>query len=314
MQKVPKIISDSQSGMRLSRWFLYTFPKLTIRDFYKFCRTGEIRLNSKRCKGKELLNKGDMIRIPPFIDDGNIQKNNSGDDFNLSDLENLRKCIIYDDDDIVVFNKPAGIPVQGGSGIKKSIDKMAIKLYPYNKVSLVHRLDKETSGILIVAKNQNASVFLSKEFQNKNIKKNYLAVLDGNIFNKSGIIDNYIEKKDIFDKENKNHKSQRAITKYKLLSEIPNLLSVVLFSPLTGRTHQLRIHSALSLNAPIIGDNIYGKKNPKLKGLIKSNKLFLCAYKITFRHPSLKKFITLKAHLPSFFQELNKFIEIKMPE
>ena len=312
MQQTPKIVSDSQSGMRLSRWFLYTFPKLTIKDFYKFCRTGEVRLNSKRCRGKEILNKGDIIRIPPFIEETGIKKNNSGNDFSLSDLENLRKCIIYDDDDIVVFNKPAGLPVQGGTKIKKSIDKMTTKLYPYNKVSLVHRLDKDTSGILVVAKNQFSSVFLSKEFQSKNIKKEYLAVLDGNIKDKSGIIDNYIEKKDIFD--NKNHKSQRAITKYKLLSEIPNILSVVLFSPYTGRTHQLRIHSAMSLNAPIIGDNIYGKKNPKLDGFIKSNKLFLCAYKITFKHPKLKQFITLKADLPDFFKELNKFIEIKIPK
>ena len=312
MSQSPKIVSSSQSGMRLSRWFLYNFPKLEIKDFYKFCRTGQIRLNSKRCKGKEVLNKDDVIRIPPFLDEGDIEKSNSGNNFSLADLESLRKCIIYEDDDIVAFNKPSGLAVQGGTKIKKSIDKMATKLYPYNKISLVHRLDKETSGVLIVAKNQNASIFLSREFQSKNIKKDYLAVLDGNINNKSGIIDNYINKKNIYDKNG--HKSQRAITRYKVLSEIPNLLSVVLFSPYTGRTHQLRIHSSMYLNAPIVGDNIYGKQNPNLNNFIQSNKLFLCAYKITFRHPSLKKFITLTAELPSFFKKLNKFIEIKIPK
>jgi len=314
-------ISQVEEGTRLLRWFVRHFPGMPQRDFYKLCRGGQIRINSSRCKGLEILNNGDIVRVPPTLQSyKQIIKHESGDVFSLEDLESLRMCIIYNDEDIVVFNKPAGLSVQGGTGIKKSIDKMAAALFPYDKISLVHRLDKETSGILVVAKNQRAAQELALQFQNKTARKEYIALLYGNITKKEGIIDNYIIKNGVVDHYVKNidgYKPQRAITEYKVLSEISNGLSWVLFVPKTGRTHQLRLHSTYVLQSPIVGDFLYGyNKNifaENFGSLITTNNLFLFAYKLTFVHPSSKKNITLCAELPNFMQSIAKLLEFKLP-
>ena len=142
------IVSPVEDGTRLLRWFLRHFPSMPQREFYRLCRGGQIRVNSRRCRGTEVLHAGDGIRIPPTVTEYAVapKKDESGEKFSLSDLEQLRQMIIHSDDDIVVFNKPAGLAVQGGTGIRKSVDKMAAALFPYHKVSLVHRLDRETSG------------------------------------------------------------------------------------------------------------------------------------------------------------------------
>ena len=314
-------ISDAESGTRLLRWFLRHYPGMLQRDFYKLCRGGQIRINSSRCKGIEVLHTGDMVRIPPTL--RSCQKSNkteTGEKYSLSDLEELRKCVIYNDSDMVVFNKPAGLAVQGGTGIKKSVDKMAAALFPYDKISLVHRIDRETSGLLVVAKNQKAAQDLSLQFQNKVAHKEYLALLQGNVTQKSGIIDNYVAKGQVFEDFSKIPETivaQRAITEYKILGEATGLLTWVLFLPKTGRTHQLRLHSAFSLNAPIIGDDLYGPRKRVTEGVLGSvlntQKLFLFAYRITLRHPGSGKEITLCAELPNFMQSVVKFFEFKMP-
>lgn len=314
-------ISDAESGTRLLRWFLRHYPGMLQRDFYKLCRGGQIRINSSRCKGMELLNAGDVIRVPPTLNSYKIvKKTENGENFSLSDLEKLRNCIIHDDADIVVFNKPAGLAVQGGTGIKKSIDKMAAALFPYDKISLVHRIDRETSGLLVVAKNQKAAQNLAAQFQNKVAHKEYLALLQGNVSKKSGVIDNYVAKGQVFRDEKsvpENVSVQRAITEYKVLGETAGVVTWVLFSPKTGRTHQLRLHSAFSLGAPIVGDDLYGERSDKLDSVLGSflatQKLFLFAYRITFRHPSTGKEMTLCADVPDFMQSVIKFLEFKLP-
>ncbi len=314
-------ISDVESGTRLLRWFLRHYPGMLQRDFYKLCRGGQIRINSSRCKGTEILQSGDMVRVPPTLQSyKNVNKTETGVKYSLDDLEKLRKCIIYNDSDMVVFNKPAGLAVQGGTGIKKSVDKMAAALFPYDKISLVHRIDKETSGLLVVAKNQKAAQNLSAQFQNKVAHKEYLALLQGNIAQKSGIIDNYVAKGQVFEEFSKipdNVAAQRAITEYKVLSEAAGLLTWVLFSPKTGRTHQLRLHSAFSLNAPIVGDDLYGMRRGGMEGVfgsvLNTQKLFLFAYRINLRHPGTNKEITLCADVPDFMQSVIKFLELKMP-
>lgn len=314
-------ISEVESGTRLLRWFVRHYPGMLQRDFYKLCRGGQIRINSSRCRGMEILNAGDIVRIPPTLQSYKIvKKTETGQNYSLTDLENLRKCIIYDDTDMVVFNKPAGLAVQGGTGIKKSIDKMAAALFPYDKISLVHRIDRETSGLLVVAKNQRAAQDLASQFQNKIAHKEYLALLQGTVSKKSGIIENYLAKGQVFEDtvQVPNGVSvQKAVTEYKVLGEATGLLTWVLFSPHTGRTHQLRLHSAFSLNAPIVGDDLYGTLQNKLDGILESvlttNKLFLFAYKITLRHPGTGKTITLQAGMPDFMQSVVKFLEFKMP-
>ena len=239
----------------------------------------------------------------------------------MADLETLRKTIVYNDADVVVFNKPAGLAVQGGTGIRKSVDKMAAALFPYDKISLVHRLDRETSGLLVVAKNQNAAQKLSAQFQNKTAYKEYLALLNGDVNPKRGLIDNYMIKGQVLDSPRRLNdgtgpRPQRAITEYNVLGCAAGCVSWVRFSPKTGRTHQLRLHSAFSLGAPIVGDSLYGR-NKEVSGMLQSvlqtNNLFLFAYKITFQHPTTGRMITLRATVPDFMMPVIKFLELKLP-
>ncbi len=292
------------------------------RQFYKLCRGGQIRVNSSRVSGNEILRAGDVVRIPPTLGGYAVapKKTESGDAFSLSDLEMLRRCIIHDDNDVVAFDKPAGLSVQGGTGIRKSIDKMAAALFPYDKISLVHRLDKETSGILVVAKNQIAAQRLAQQFQNKTAQKQYLALLNGRVSPERGTIDNYMLKGQVFDSPQRLNsgtgpRPQRAITDYSVLSQAAGMLSWVLFSPKTGRTHQLRVHSALSLNAPIVGDSIYGTATDSaaLDSIVRTNNLFLFAHKITFQHPTTGRLITLRAQLPDFMEPVVRMLELKLP-
>ncbi|MDR1361011.1 MAG: RluA family pseudouridine synthase [Rickettsiales bacterium] len=329
MANEPVQISKIEDGMRLLRWFLRHFPAVSQGTFYKLCRGGQIRINSSRCRGTEILRSGDFIRIPPTISRQpsavSRQSRESGDRFSLKDLEYLRKCIIHNDDDIVAFNKPAGLATQGGTGIKMSVDKMAAALFPYDKISLVHRLDRETSGVLVVAKNTRAAQKLSEEFQNKTARKEYLALLAGNVLPKSGVIDNYMVKGRVLEQNEKAEpgaKPLRAITKYRVLGGAPGVASWVLFAPMTGRTHQLRLHSAFSLNAPIVGDTLYqsGERRAKsgdnaaLQSMLATNNLFLFAHKITFQHPGTGRAIAIRAELPDFMKPVVKFLELTIPD
>lgn len=315
-------ISTVEDGTRLLRWFLRHFPSMPQREFYRLCRGGQIRVNSRRCKGQEILHEGDAVRVPPTIGKYATApaKTESGELFSLSDLEKLRQTIIHNDDDIVVFNKPAGLAVQGGSGIRKSIDKMAAALFPYAKVSLVHRLDMETSGLLVVAKTQHAAQFLSREFQNKTARKEYLALLNGDVQESRGTIDNYLLKGKVFDgPERENGTGARphhAITEYRVLARASGMLTWILFLPLTGRTHQLRMHSAFCLNAPIVGDDLYGRgvqMDDGLHSVLATNNLFLFAYKITFRHPTTGRMMTFRAPVPEFMKPVISLMELPLP-
>lgn len=317
-------VSGVEDGTRLLRWFLRQFPSMPQREFYKLCRGGQIRVNSKRVRGTEILREGDAVRVPPTIAgyaNAGPRKTESGEHFSLSDLEELRKCIVHNDADVVVFNKPAGLAVQGGTGIRKSIDKMAAALFPYDKIALVHRLDRETSGILVVAKNQRAAQNLAVQFQNKTAHKEYLALLNGDVNPASGVIDNFMLKGQVFENPTRLNngtgpRPQRAITEYSVLSRAAGCVSWVRFSPKTGRTHQLRLHSAFSLNAPIVGDNLYGGRREvdgPLDSVLKTNNLFLFAYKLTFQHPRTGRMMTLRATVPDFMVPVMRFLEFKLP-
>lgn len=316
-------VPQTEDGVRLLRWFLRNFPSMPQREFYRLCRGGQIRVNSRRVHGQEFLRAGDAVRVPPTIAGYAVRakKTESGDNFTMSDLEELRKCIIHSDDDIVVFNKPAGLAVQGGSGIRKSVDKMAAALFPYDKISLVHRLDRETSGLLVVAKNLHAAQNLATAFQAKTAHKEYLALLNGDVKPPRGTIDDYMTRGQVFDtparvNNGTGQRPQRAITEYQVLATAGEHLSWVMFSPKTGRTHQLRVHSALVLNAPIVGDALYGAGRgapDALGGVMATNNLFLFAYQLTFQHPTTGRIMTFRAPPPAFMTQVMEFFEFQLP-
>jgi len=326
----PIKVSPTEDGIRLMRWFVRRYPRMPQGEFRKLCRTGQIRVNAGRVRGNEILNTGDVVRIPPAAQsfaattENRKPKNESGGSFSMSDLEKLRRRIIHDDDDIVVFDKPAGLAAQGGTGISKSLDKMAAALFPHSIVLLVHRLDRETSGAIVLAKNQAAAQSLAEQFQSKTAAKEYLALLTGVPAKKRGTIENFMAKGRVMDAEEAAEfkartglKVNRAVTKYKVLDEMPGVLAWVQFCPETGRTHQLRMHAAFSLGAPIVGDQLYGResgvKDNKLKAMIESDKLFLLAHRLSFRHPRTNKIITIRAALPEFMKSAIELLGFKEP-
>ena len=316
-------VSRVEEGTRLLRWFVRRYPSIPLKEFYKICRGGQLRVNSKRVQGKEVLRTGDVVRIPPTVSGyaaPRAPRTESGDNFSLADLEALRKCIIHNDNDIVVFDKPAGLAVQGGTGIRKSVDKMAAALFPYDRIALVHRLDRETSGILVVAKNQAAAQKLSSAFQSKTAHKEYLALLDGVVNPPRGVIDKYMTKGQVYDSaarvnDGTGQRPQRAVTEYQVLATA-GAATWILFRPQTGRTHQLRVHSALNLHAPIVGDELYGNgrdANPALTSMLTTKNLFLLAYKLTFQHPATGRLMTFRVSAPEFMQPVMKLLELQMP-
>ena len=191
----------------------------------------------------------------------------------------------------------------------------------YDKISLVHRLDKETSGLLVVAKNLRAAQKLATAFQAKTAYKEYLALLNGNVVSNHGLIDDYIIKGQVFDtpartNDGTGQRPQRAITEYRVLAHAGEHLSWVAFSPKTGRTHQLRVHSAFVLNAPIVGDSLYGAgccAPDALATVTATNNLFLFAYRLTFQHPTTGRMMTLRATPPQFMKVVMEFVEFQLP-
>ncbi|MDR1697293.1 MAG: RluA family pseudouridine synthase [Rickettsiales bacterium] len=311
----PIKISPTEDGIRLNRWFGRHYPAVAPAEFHKLCRTGQIRVNAGRVRGREVLYTGDLVRIPPSVANRAVAvqsgpKKNDGSGFSMADLEQLRRAIIYNDDDIAVFNKPAGLAVQGGTGISKSLDKMIVALFPNDRPMIVHRLDRETSGVIVIAKNQIAAQNLSAQFADNTVAKEYIALLHGRVNPKSGKIDNFIAA------DNK-VKPQRAITKYRALGGLGHILTWVAFAPETGRTHQLRIHSATFLHAPIVGDAIYGDnakiEDPTLSAIITTKNLFLFARRITIRHPVTGKTLTFTAEMPEFMKSVAEFLELRLP-
>ncbi|MDR1071083.1 MAG: RluA family pseudouridine synthase [Rickettsiales bacterium] len=295
----PVKVSATEEGTRLHRFLLRQCPFGNMILVRRLCRRGEIRINSKRCDENAILKSGDLVRVPPVMQKRGPEPAKPG--FSLSDLEKLRQRIVHNDEDVVVFDKPAGLAAQGGGGIKKSLDKMAAALFPNDTVLLVHRLDKETSGIIVVAKNHAAAQKLARDFQTRDVKKTYIALLSGGVRPKKGIIDEPLDGK-------------KAVTRYDVLGELKAYLSFVRFSPETGRKHQLRLHSANALGAPIVGDGIYGSRvvDGKLKTILAPNHLYLFASKITFRHPRTGKLLTISAAVPEWMKSVADLCDVEL--
>ncbi|MDR2268695.1 MAG: RluA family pseudouridine synthase [Rickettsiales bacterium] len=297
----PIKVSATEDGIRLHRFLSRHYPSANMILTRRLCRGGEIRINSKRCIENDILKSGDLIRVPPGMSAGKIRPQKMKPaNFSMSDLEKLRQCIVHDDDDIVVFNKPAGLAVQGGGAIKKSLDKMAAALFPNYTILLVHRLDKETSGLIVVAKNQAAAQKMAAGFQLKDIRKTYIAVLSGGVSPNKGVIDEPIDGK-------------KAITEYKVLGGLKNALTFVCFTPLTGRKHQLRRHAAFALKAPIVGDDLYGsrREDGKLGAILSRTHLHLFASRVTFKHPRTGKDLTINAAMPKWMKLVAELCEIE---
>lgn len=282
MKKVNFIVTEENHNIRLDRLLRRTFPSISQASIEKSLRKKLIKLNNKKSKSSTRVAIGDEIILADIILN-NINKKSPKKIIQIlsSDIEQLKEAIIYKDDDIIVLNKQSGLAVQGGSKIVKNIDVILeyLKFEYSERPKLVHRLDKDTSGVLLIARKTHIAAKLSEMFKNKTIEKFYWAIVKGNPKKTEGKITNmiYNKNKNPLDKS-KNPKE--AITYFKTLNYIHDTISLLEMNPITGRTHQLRIH-ALDLGTPIIGDKKYGIDN-KIEGI--DYKLHLHARKLIIRN------------------------------
>lgn len=304
-------IQAQDENIRLDRWFSRHYPELKNGQIQRLIRGKNIKVNGAKTSTDYRLQIGDEIRIPPI----NIEeKSDKPRDLSKADIEFMRSLVIYKDEDVIVLNKPFGIAVQGGTKTERHIDGMldALRFEKQEKPRLVHRLDRDTSGVLVIARTAQSASKLTEAFKTRKAKKIYWAVVVGTPKLLSGKIDAPLMKvpnakgreqmKIDFDE------GQRAQTLYRVLDSLASKTSWLELAPLTGRTHQLRVH-CMALETPILGDVKYGGEKAVSLGLENDKKMHLHARAIKLPHPNAKKgFLMIEASLPPHIKETFDFL------
>lgn len=305
-----KTVTADEQGLRLDRWFKVHFPALSHGQLEKLLRKGQIRVAGGRVKSNRRLETGEEIRVPPLDSKSKPAParsfQNSSD--REEDLKRLRDMIVFEDDSFLALSKPFGMAVQGGSKTKHHIDAMLRVLESEDcQPRLVHRLDKDTGGLLLVAKTRQAAQRLGDAFKAKEIDKSYWALTAGVPVPSSGTINLPIAKKtnemgnEAVSPDRRNGKP--AVTDYQVI-ENAERVAFVAMRPITGRTHQLRVH-AQAIGTPIVGDGKYGGAVAQIEGL--PRKLHLFCRSMTFLHPKTRRKMTLKADLSGHMLETWSF-------
>ncbi len=298
-------IKDQDDGMRLNRWFLKYYPNLPLARLQKLLRTKQIKVDGKKAEVSLKLSSGQQLRIPPINDE--ITETEKGK-ISKTDEEFIKSLVVYKDENIIVLNKPSGLAVQGGTNTKHHIDGMlnALSFEKKEAPRLVHRIDKDTSGILVLARDRKNAEILTRAFKEKDINKTYIAVVQGKPKKDKMIIDAPLLKSG--EKMIVSPEGQKSLSEMEVLDCTGNKVALVKLSPKTGRTHQLRVHMQYIGN-PIIGDDKYGNRE-KFNDV--ANKLHLHAYKIDLS--SIYKELVVKAMLPDYFNETLATLGLELPE
>jgi len=275
-------VAEGEAGMRLDRWFRSHFPHLTHARLEKLLRKGEVRLDGKRAKANVRLEPGQTVRVPPLPAPLEAEQRKKPRWVSPEDRAFLRGLILHEDDEIIVLNKPAGLAVQGGSNTSRHIDGMleALQGRASERPRLVHRLDKDTSGVLVLARNRAAAARLGKLFQGRGADKIYWALVTGMPRPARGVIDMRLLKAGGAgnEKVRPGDDGKAAVTEYAVVEHAGGKAAFVMLKPLTGRTHQLRVHMS-EIGHPIVGDGKYGGHEAFIGGL--PEQLHLHAAEIT---------------------------------
>ena len=294
-----KKVKAEDDGMRLNRWFMKYYPNLTLGRLQKLLRTKQIKVDGKRAETSLKLAAGSEVRVPPVDEQPETGANRS--EISRRDAEFILSLVIYKDDNIIVLNKPSGLAVQGGTNTSRHVDGMleALRFELNEKPKLVHRIDKDTSGVLVLARNRTWADRLTKAFREHTLPKTYLALVNSCPKNPAGEIKAPLEK--CGEKSLVGPDGKPAATVYKTLDEVGSKFALVEASPLTGRTHQIRAHMEY-IGCPIVGDDKYfgGEKRQKYASI--PDKLYLHAYKIDLSALYNKKTV-IKAALPEHFKK-----------
>jgi 23S rRNA pseudouridine955/2504/2580 synthase len=286
------VVTADERNMRVDRFLEARFPGLSFSHIQRIVRKGELRVNGKRADSKDRLEEGQNVRIPPLKLDAPKAAPGSLSEAATKTLHALKDMILYEDADVMVLNKPAGLAVQGGSGITRNIDDMleVMRDAKGQKPRLVHRLDRETSGCLLVAKTRFAATALTGSFRHRSARKIYWALVAGVPKPKQGRISTYLAKEESEEDTimriaaHGDEGASHAVTYYAVVETSAQKLAWVSLKPVTGRTHQLRAHMA-HIDHAIVGDPKYfNRENWQLPGGLQ-NRLHLLARRIVIPHP-----------------------------
>lgn len=304
------VVTPDENEMRIDRFLEARFPQLSFSHIQRIVRKGELRVNGKRADSKDRLEAGQTVRIPPLKLEQAAERPRSAK-ADADTLGFLRSITLYEDDDVMVLNKPAGLAVQGGSGTTRHVDGMldALTGKDGQKPRLVHRLDKDTSGCLVIAKSRFAAATLAKTFRSRSARKVYWALVAGVPRVRQGRISTYLAREEAYDGDQRmavakhgEDGAMHAVTYYAVVETAAQKLAWLSLKPVTGRTHQLRAHAA-HIGHPIVGDPKYFNiQNWELPGGIQ-NKLHLLARRIVLPHPRGKGTIDVSAPLPPHMRQ-----------
>ncbi|MEQ9835950.1 MAG: RluA family pseudouridine synthase [Roseitalea porphyridii] len=288
-------IGADEAEMRLDRWFKRHFPALPHGRLSKLLRTGQVRVDGKRAQTSTRLETGQVVRVPPLGAPETAaapppSRPGVGRGVGREDAALIRSLVIHQDDQVIVLDKPAGLAVQGGSKVGRHIDGMLDALAPKGgeRPRLVHRIDRDTSGILLLGRSAAAARALTGAFKSKTALKRYDAVVVGVPDLEEGRIDAAIlrpEKgRSRVAEDEADEDAKRAVTFYRVLDRAGKRAARLALFPLTGRTHQLRVHCA-AMGTPILGDGKYGGRDAFLPGAEVAAMLHLHASRIRLPHP-----------------------------
>jgi 23S rRNA pseudouridine955/2504/2580 synthase len=295
-------VERDDDGIRLDRWFKRHYPAVGHGLLEKLLRTGQVRVDGKRAKSGDRIARGQILRLPPQVQKspaaeaklstgGGKAVAKSGD----RDKKSAEDLVIYMDSSVLVLNKPAGLATQGGSGIREHVDGMLdhLTFEKKQRPKLVHRLDKDTSGVLVVARTTSVAALLSESLRLRTATKIYWALTKGMPNPPSGRIKSALAKEGGFGPHGRDERmtaveedsdgAKFAITDYVVLGQAGEEFAWVAVKPVTGRMHQIRVHLA-SIGTPIVGDFKYGGTEVRGRGAIE-NKLHLHARSIDIAHP-----------------------------
>lgn len=293
-------VLPEDDGQRLDRWLKKHAPDLPYVLAQKLIRKGAIRIDDAKTTPAARLSAGAQVRLPIY-EPGTTSLAAFRDA--PGDAEFIRSLVLYDDGDIVVLNKPHGIAVQGGSKIQRHIDGLLdhLKNKEGLRPRLVHRLDRDTSGVLVVARALKTAGALGKLLANRDVRKEYWALTAPAPERDAGRIEAALSKgsgttKDMILIDETDGKA--AATEYRVVERAMQTAAFVAFWPRTGRTHQIRVHTA-HMGAPILGDAKYGQKtHPEFEGMDLARRLHLHAHRIVFRNPNGHGTVDVRAPMP----------------
>jgi 23S rRNA pseudouridine955/2504/2580 synthase len=304
-------VARDEAGMRLDRWFRVHFPDITYGHLQKLLRSGQVRVDSGRVHANARLESGQQVRVPSVARQPPKARPSVSPPLGLSkgDRDFIEAMILYEDEFVVVLNKPYGTAVQGGTGTKRHLDGILAGMVDRfgDRPRLVHRLDRDTTGVLLVAKHRDAAAKLGRIFQTRSAAKTYWALVKGVPKPPQGKVEAALVKAAGPDGDRvrkalpgEQDKAMHATTHYSVIDRVAHKVSWVSLKPVTGRQHQLRAHMALIGN-PIVGDNKYEGDKVLVDSGIEA-KLHLHARRLVIPHPAGGK-IDVTAPLPEHMRK-----------